>query len=601
MKRFISKEEQMTRPKTSKATTLRQLRRILLVTIVLLSCEWSLAKADDWDIYLTIDNFGTVYFGTCTKTVGGLVGISSNWTVEDHFVASNQPPGGYLYVAAASDHAVAQGFVCKFKNVTFNSTFWTGDPAWQVFPACKYAGIPGITCPWTANTQPTQTQVDAAIAYASANNFWVTPTSAPGYDLDPSTPTGSYSYSWGYSFPHIWQSSDLPNQAMWIWYESGLVPSGAFHTPFEGGNHQEFLVFRIAGRNVAEQFPDAWIQDKDPCDVGTEPDPCTPIWESDDIRVRNSISPTHNPWHDQLSHENPIAEQTNYVYVKLRNRGNTSVTGTLHLYWFHLSTVRQWHADYHIPFSGDEINPSKTVTVGPCPPVPDEIVAEFEWIPNEPRPYCLLARFESTQDPMSFPEYHKSLITVNASNNNNIALKNLYVIYPPGSPEVSINNALAQPANVDLEFNSAGGGSGIPFIDGGSVRVVLSPEMFSNWMGAGGIGQGIIVNPDSSISLTSLLAKIQGIPMDIDEIQPMTMYFAPDSGRSILTFQRFVLSQFSDGQTIPDGGITFEFRSGTGEDIPTLTEWGLIIFGVVLLGFITWVFVKRRKVIDVRS
>jgi hypothetical protein len=35
-------------------------------------------------------------------------------------------------------------------------------------------------------------------------------------------------------------------------------------------------------------------------------------------------------------------------------------------------------------------------------------------------------------------------------------------------------------------------------------------------------------------------------------------------------------------------------------NIPTLTEWGLIIFGVVLLGFITWVFLKRRKVIGVR-
>jgi hypothetical protein len=35
-------------------------------------------------------------------------------------------------------------------------------------------------------------------------------------------------------------------------------------------------------------------------------------------------------------------------------------------------------------------------------------------------------------------------------------------------------------------------------------------------------------------------------------------------------------------------------------DIPTLTEWGLIIFGAVLLGFITWVFLKRRKVIGVR-
>jgi hypothetical protein len=34
--------------------------------------------------------------------------------------------------------------------------------------------------------------------------------------------------------------------------------------------------------------------------------------------------------------------------------------------------------------------------------------------------------------------------------------------------------------------------------------------------------------------------------------------------------------------------------------IPTLTEWGLIIFGVLLLGFMTWVFLRRKKVIGAR-
>jgi hypothetical protein len=34
-----------------------------------------------------------------------------------------------------------------------------------------------------------------------------------------------------------------------------------------------------------------------------------------------------------------------------------------------------------------------------------------------------------------------------------------------------------------------------------------------------------------------------------------------------------------------------------GPAIPTLSEWGLIIFGVVLLGFISWVFIKRRKAV----
>jgi hypothetical protein len=40
----------------------------------------------------------------------------------------------------------------------------------------------------------------------------------------------------------------------------------------------------------------------------------------------------------------------------------------------------------------------------------------------------------------------------------------------------------------------------------------------------------------------------------------------------------------------------------SGEPVPSMTEWGMIIFGVVLLGFISWVFLKkRRRVIGVRA
>ena len=45
-------------------------------------------------------------------------------------------------------------------------------------------------------------------------------------------------------------------------------------------------------------------------------------------------------------------------------------------------------------------------------------------------------------------------------------------------------------------------------------------------------------------------------------------------------------------------GVAGEAAIAEGEPpIPTLTEWGLIIFGVVLLGFITWVFLRRRKAV----
>jgi hypothetical protein len=39
----------------------------------------------------------------------------------------------------------------------------------------------------------------------------------------------------------------------------------------------------------------------------------------------------------------------------------------------------------------------------------------------------------------------------------------------------------------------------------------------------------------------------------------------------------------------------FTVSGGGPPPIPTLTEWGLIIFGTMLLGFITWVFLRRRK------
>lgn len=109
MKRLISKDEQMARPKTSKAATLRQLRRILLVAIILLSSGWSLAGATPFAIewlsmstnWMTgypvpvlldgtvpnesvfgITGYGRVkvtYDGTLSRTRGQLADAQNNW------------------------------------------------------------------------------------------------------------------------------------------------------------------------------------------------------------------------------------------------------------------------------------------------------------------------------------------------------------------------------------------------------------------------------------------------------------------------------------------------------------------------------------------
>jgi Putative metal-binding motif len=184
---------------------------------------------EDWDMYLTVDNQFDVYFGTPTGTTGTVVGGGGNWTVEFHFTAVDRQPTDYLYVATASDQLVAQGFIGTFTNVTLGKTTNTGDDVWEVFP-------------WPVSQMPTQAQVDTAIAYAQEHDLWVTPVGAAGYDNDPTTLTDPYSYPWvGTTYVNI------PIDADWIWHQSETIYSGLRPSPLEGYNHDEFLVFRVAG------------------------------------------------------------------------------------------------------------------------------------------------------------------------------------------------------------------------------------------------------------------------------------------------------------------------------------------------------------------
>jgi hypothetical protein len=200
------------------------------------------AMADNWQIYMTVDNQFDVYFGTPTTT-NYYAGGGSSWPTEYSFTALGRLPTDYLYVATASDHNVAQGFIGNFTNTTTSASIATGNVVWEVFPAGAYAATnPYWPSPWPASLMPTQTEVDAAISYATANNLWVAPSTAPGYDNDPSTSTSPYSNPWGIVYPNI------PASANWIWYDSGKDTTNInYPSPLEGFNHDEFLVFRVAG------------------------------------------------------------------------------------------------------------------------------------------------------------------------------------------------------------------------------------------------------------------------------------------------------------------------------------------------------------------
>ncbi|HIF96879.1 MAG TPA: hypothetical protein EYQ54_07615, partial [Myxococcales bacterium] len=204
---------------------------------------------------VTVDNQYDIYFGSST-IVPTYVGGDLNWPASETWSITGISSTAYLYVATASDWTSAQGFLGSFTNLTTGTVInTTTDPnlfltfasnPWEVFPAGQYLAAlntinPSIPTGWPASTMPSQPQVETAVAYASANDLWVPVSSAPNYH-NSDTPA-----PWNFFFVSI------PGQAEWIWHDTGQGSSSPYPSPFDGYNHDEFLVFRVPGRQPVER------------------------------------------------------------------------------------------------------------------------------------------------------------------------------------------------------------------------------------------------------------------------------------------------------------------------------------------------------------
>ncbi len=225
-----------------------QQRLFPILAIMAIVFQSGVAQADNWTMAITVDNQYDIYFGDSFLTVPTFVGGDTDWTNTESWSITGVAPSAFLYVATASDHSVAQGFIGSFTNTTTANTFVTSDNVgtpWEVFPAGQYlallnsidASIPATV--WPPGVQPTSSQVQTAVAYATSNNLWITPTSTPGYD------NGSSPLPWG-------GRPGIPASAEWIWHDTGIGTSVPYPAPFDGFNHDEFLVFRVPGVAVPE-------------------------------------------------------------------------------------------------------------------------------------------------------------------------------------------------------------------------------------------------------------------------------------------------------------------------------------------------------------
>jgi len=158
---------------------------------------------------------------------------------------------------------------------------------------------------------------------------------------------------------------------------------------------------------------DVWMKDH-ASDVGQEPHGLTPVYYSPDIKLCNSASGCAS------SSNNPVfgSSGLNHVFVTLRNDGPNVVppgpaSGSLYVYYTSAGGNALWGGtDWTLigVQPGIFMTPGEHREVGiPCNNVP------------APGNYCLLARWVSAGDPMTFPELIGSNTLTNTRNNNNIA------------------------------------------------------------------------------------------------------------------------------------------------------------------------------------
>jgi len=199
-------------------------------------------------------------------------------------------------------------------------------------------------------------------------------------------------------------------------------------------------------------------------DLASEPDNTAEyMWMSTDIWVRNQADGKYNHEHQNPEYD---PQHPNYVYVRVRNTSCATSSGTdeLKLYWSKANTSLAWPQHWNgTLFIGDVLmgNQVSTLTIPVLMPG-QETILQFEWnVPNpadytvinsEPWHFCLLARIESAEDLMTFPENNS--IYDNVKNNNNIAWKNTTVvdILPNETSNIGAVVAVGNPFNKAHRF-----------------------------------------------------------------------------------------------------------------------------------------------------
>ncbi len=265
-------------------------------------------------------------------------------------------------------------------------------------------------------------------------------------------------------------------------------------------------------------------------DTGAEPNPNGSVWNSPDIKVCPGLA--------DCAGIQPVVGATNVVHVRLHNASAAS-TGTLKVYRTPAGGGTTWNN----ATNGDWVSigqQSLTVPTGGT-------VVKIPWV-NIPGPghFCLLARWVSATDPMTFAE--GSNTALNTKNNNNIGWKNLQTVrgkvFEPVKSWFTLGNATERQVRTDLVLTGEKPVAGTVVID-------LGPRLFERWRAGGGQAEGVKQVGETAFQLDPRRSALLGVPLSPGERFTAELTFTPEAPGEYLTN----LVQFVEGED--HGGVAY--------------------------------------------
>jgi len=249
--------------------------------------------------------------------------------------------------------------------------------------------------------------------------------------------------------------------------------------------HDATLTYNPACVTVKPSLHDVYCKDH-PADNGTVPSNPNgePFWESPDVWNRRQPD-------GGTQHENPQVCQQNYVYVRVRNRGNAPMTNiSVDLYYSENAASIPW------PDAWTYIGTQNIASLA----AGQNTVVSFPWHPTTEGHKCFLARIDAPDDPVTY----EGMVPFD----NNLCQRNLHATDPEQGridTEIIIGNPQSGSTHADVTIS----GEDIP--PGAEAYVdFVDQEAFDQWQDAGGDLEGGEVVPGTTSIQLDISASAPG-------------------------------------------------------------------------------------------